>query len=145
MQLHRSPALETVVASVKAWPGVTVVPHRFGGAAFRLGAIELGHVHADGTLDLQFPVPLRNRLIDEGWANIHHILPASGWVTFFIAEPCDVAQAVRLLRIAYLRRRLGAHTHDREAVLEVSRLDASPELLATLLGKPTITSSATVH
>jgi hypothetical protein len=145
MQLHRSSALDAVVASVQAWPGVAVVPHRFGGAAFRLGHIELGHVHADGTLDLYFPVALRDRLIDEGWANIHHILPASGWVTFFVAERADVDQALRLLRVAYLRRRLGARGNDNEAVLEVSRLDASPALLATLLGKVATPRSATIH
>jgi hypothetical protein len=145
MHTRRSPLLDCLCAAVRKWPGVAVVPHRFGGAEFRLGHIELGHVHADGTLDLHFPIPLRDRLIEEGWANIHHVLPASGWVTFYVAADGDVEQAVQLLRIAYLRRWIRLHEDDRAATLEVAHLDVSPELVATLLGRPPAPTSVAMH
>ena len=40
---------------VAGWPGVTAVPHRFGGVEFRLGRVELGHIHGDYLADLPFP------------------------------------------------------------------------------------------
>ena len=141
MHPQRSSALETLIAAVRSWPGMVVVPHRFGGIAFRMGHIELGHIHADGTLDLQFPLPLRDRLIDEGWANIHHVLPVSNWVTFHVGEQADVGQAVRLLRLAYVRRRLHVAANEDEAIHEVRQLEASPELLQTLLSTPRQTAA----
>jgi hypothetical protein len=136
MELHRSSTLEALVAGVRSWPGMAVVPHRFGGIEFRMGRIELGHVHADGTLDLQFPLALRDRLIHEGWAAIHHVLPVSNWVTFYVGTNADVPQALRLVRLAYVRQRLHVAANDDEAIHEVTQLDASPELLETLLSVP---------
>ena len=30
---------------VVSWEGVTIAPHRFGGIEFRVGRLELGHLH----------------------------------------------------------------------------------------------------
>ena len=36
-----------------------------------------------------------------GRAEPHHILPKSGWVSFYLREPADVARAIELLRMSF--------------------------------------------
>jgi len=92
------------VATLSAWPGVTVHAHRFGGVEFRRGRRELGHLHRNGLVDLPFPVHVRERLVAEGAAEPHHILPESGWVSFRVRTDADVAHAIELFRLSYERR-----------------------------------------
>lgn len=96
----RANRIESVVS---AWPGVEVVPHRFGGREFRLGERELGHLHGDRLLDLPFPVRIRKQLVADGRAAEHHILPETGWVSFHIRTAADVPAAIELLRLNYDR------------------------------------------
>ena len=90
--------------------GGPVSPHRFGGTEFRFGRRELGHVHGDYQVDIAFPMAVRDRLVGEGRAEPHHILPKSGWITFRFREEGDVDSAVELFRLSYdiARERLGA-------------------------------------
>jgi hypothetical protein len=97
---HEGDELE---AAVTGWPGVVALPHRFGGREFRFGRRELGHLHGSSVLDLPFPLHVRNELIEQGRAEIHHVLPDSGWVTFHIRRPDDLARAIALLRLNYDR------------------------------------------
>ena len=94
-------AMEKIRAVALGWSGVTTGPHRFGGVEFRVGNRELGHIHGDRLLDLPFPIPVRNKLVESGRANAHHILPHSGWVSFPIRSLRDVEAAVELLRLSY--------------------------------------------
>ncbi|MBC7794719.1 MAG: DUF5519 family protein [Clostridia bacterium] len=115
-----APIVERLLAQVRGWVGIEVVTHRFGGAEVRIGRCELAHLHASGALDVHFPVALRNCLIDSGWASAHHVLPASGWVTYALpheseqAHGCEddpiacelaIRGALRLLRVAYMRHK----------------------------------------
>ena len=95
---------DRIAAEVSSWNGVTVHPHRFGGVEFRVGHRELGHVHRDGLADLPFPVRIRERLVAEGAAEPHHILPDSGWVSFRVRSDADVPHAIELFRLNYERR-----------------------------------------
>jgi Family of unknown function (DUF5519) len=88
---------------VGSWPGVSVAPHRFGGVEFRVGRRELGHLHGSRLADLPFPVKVRERLIAEGRAEPHHVLPDSGWVSLRIRSAADAAAAVELFRLNYDR------------------------------------------
>jgi Luciferase len=88
---------------VASWPGVTVAPHRFGGVEFRVGRRELGHLHGSRLADLPFPVRIRERLVAEGKAEPHHVLPDTGWVSFRIRSAGDAAAAVELFRLNYDR------------------------------------------
>ena len=93
---------------VAGWPGVTAVPHRFGGVEFRLGRVELGHIHGDYLADLPFPRAVRDELVAAGRAGPHHVLPESGWVSRRIRSPGEVGEVVALFRLNYdriLRRR----------------------------------------
>lgn len=96
----RGNRIESVVSE---WPGVDVVPHRFGGREFRLGERELGHLHGDRLLDLPFPVRIRKQLVAAGRAAVHHIRPETGWVSFYIRTAADVPAAIELLRLNYER------------------------------------------
>ncbi|HSS51743.1 MAG TPA: luciferase family protein [Thermoanaerobaculia bacterium] len=96
-----SGARQRIEAAVLAWPGVVSQPHRFGGTEFVLGKREVGHVHGDRLLDIAFPKPVRNEVVAAGLAEPHHILPDSGWVSFYITKEEDVAAAVALLRRSY--------------------------------------------
>ncbi|MBX3080869.1 MAG: DUF5519 family protein [Anaerolineae bacterium] len=86
---------------VLAWEGVTAHSHRFGGTEYRLGKRELGHIHGDDLVDIPFPTKLRDQLVAEGRAEPHHILPDTGWVSFYLREQPDIARAVELFRLSY--------------------------------------------
>lgn len=96
-------AHDRVCDAVAAWQGVSAVPHRFGGTEFRMDARELGHMHGDYLVDIPFPTRIRNELVEAGRCEPHHVLPNSGWVSFYIRDECDVDAAIELFRMAYER------------------------------------------
>jgi hypothetical protein len=97
------PITAQITREVAGWDGVTVAPHRFGGVEFLVGRRELGHLHGHHLADLPFPVQVRERLVHEGKAQPHHILPESGWVSFAIRDAADVPAAIALFRLNYER------------------------------------------
>jgi hypothetical protein len=94
---------EEIRREVLAWPGVTEKPHRFGGVEFRLGRRELGHLHGDRLADLPFPRRVRDELVAGGRAEPHHVLPDSGWVSYWIESADDVPRVLELFRLGYER------------------------------------------
>jgi hypothetical protein len=96
-------AHSTIEKTVLSWDGVTAHSHRFGGVEFRLGKVELGHLHGDRLADLPFPTNLRNELVEEGRARPHHVLPSSGWVSRTIEDAADVEEVIALFRLNYDR------------------------------------------
>jgi predicted DNA-binding protein (MmcQ/YjbR family) len=94
-------AAQSIKATLSAWEGMTTQSHRFGGTEYRLGNREIGHVHGDGLVDIPFPTRVRNELVDTGQVVPHHVLPESGWVSFYIREPEDIEKAIALLRRSY--------------------------------------------
>jgi predicted DNA-binding protein (MmcQ/YjbR family) len=99
MSIHG--AGQSIKATVSTWEGITTHPHRFGGTEYRLGDREIGHVHGDGLVDIPFPTRVRNELVAAGQVVPHHVLPESGWVSFYIREPEDIEKAIALLRRSY--------------------------------------------
>jgi hypothetical protein len=81
--------------------GVSTAPHRFGGVEYLLGTRELGHIHGDHLVDIPFPKKLRDELVNGNLAQPHHILPETGWVSFYLREDGDVEKAIGLLRRSY--------------------------------------------
>src|SRR5437016_3553862 len=88
---------------VLSWPGTSAEPHRFGGVEFRVNHHEIGHLHGSRQADLPFPVRMRRELVESGRASLHHILPDSGWVTFYIRGPEDLQTVIELFRLNYNR------------------------------------------
>jgi len=82
-------AQETITHAVSAWEGVTVQPHRYGGVEYVIGRREIGHIHGDHMVDIPFPKKVRDEIVQAERAQAHHILPESGWVSFYLRQPED--------------------------------------------------------
>lgn len=94
-------ARQAVREAALSWDGVEALPHRFGGEEYRLGRREIGHLHGDHLLDIPFPTKVRDEVVADGRAEPHHILPGTGWVSFYLRQPDDVPRAIALLRLSY--------------------------------------------
>ena len=90
-----------ITTAITQWPEMTVAPHRFGGVEYQLGTREIGHIHGDTLVDIPFPTTIRNELVASGQVRPHHILPDSGWISFYIRQPEDVNLAIELLQKSY--------------------------------------------
>lgn len=91
----------TIQEAVTAWEGVTAHPHRFGGTEFQFGTREIGHIHGDRLVDIPFPTKVRDEVVAAGLAQPHHILPDTGWISFYIRREEDVQGAIDLFRRSY--------------------------------------------
>ena len=68
---------------------------------YGIGKREIGHIHGDHLVDLPFPKKVRDEIVAAGRAQPHHILPETGWVSFYLRQEADVEQAIALLRESY--------------------------------------------
>lgn len=94
--------LESIQKQILSWPYVTAKAHRFGGIEFSLNKREMGHIHGDRLVDLPFPMSTRDELVNSGRASPHHVLPQSGWVSYWINKgEEDVPAVVDLFRMRY--------------------------------------------
>jgi len=73
------------------------------GVEFRVNGHEIGHLHGERLADLPFPVRMREELVGAGEAQVHHVLPQTGWVSYRIRQPEDVEGALELFRKNYER------------------------------------------
>lgn len=103
---------ETIEREVTGWPGVEEKPHRFNGVEFRVNGHEIGHLHGDRLADLPFPVRMRRELVAKRKAQLHHVLPQTGWVSYPIRGEEDVEGALELFRMNY--DRLTARRHGKD-------------------------------
>ena len=94
-------AQSAITKMVTSWSGVTVQSHRFGGVEYVIGKREIGHIHGDHLVDIPFPKKVRDEILAAGRAQPHHILPETGWVSFYIREENDVEKAITLLHESY--------------------------------------------
>ena len=96
---------EFIETEVAGWPGVSTLPHQFGGVEFRYGRVELGHLHGGRLADLPMPRVIRDELVASGRAFPHHAVPHSGWVSRPIRGRKDAEDVVELFRLNYERVR----------------------------------------
>jgi hypothetical protein len=97
-----SSILERIRDEILSWPNVTAEPHRFGGMEFRLDKREMGHIHGDRLADLPFPMKTRDELVKSGRVSPHHVLPKSGWVSYWITKgENDIPAVVELFKMRY--------------------------------------------
>ena len=94
-------AQASITRVVTSWSGVMVQPHRFGGVEYVIGKREIGHIHGDHLVDIPFPKKVRDEIVAVGRAEPHHILPETGWVSFYLRQENDVEQAIALLHESY--------------------------------------------
>jgi hypothetical protein len=89
-------------------------------------------------LDIAYLRALRDALIEEGSAGVHHLLDQSGWTTFYIESPEDYGHARWLVRLSYLyhvgiMKKTPAEAEEFAAVdveRELDRLDPSEAVRA---------------
>jgi predicted DNA-binding protein (MmcQ/YjbR family) len=96
-----SNAQKTITEALTSWDGISTAQHRFGGVEYRLGTRELGHIHGDHLVDIPFPKKVRDEIVKAGLAEPHHILPETGWISFYLREEEDVQKVIVLLRRSY--------------------------------------------
>jgi hypothetical protein len=94
-------AQASITKAVTGWAGVTRKPHRFGGVEYVIGRREIEHIHGDQLVDIPFPKKVRDEIVAAGRAQPHHILPETGWVSFYLREENDVEKAITLLHESY--------------------------------------------
>lgn len=103
-------AAQHIQKTLLLWAGVEAAPHRFPGIdrqdgavgiEFRIGRREIGHIHGDALVDIPFPTKVRNELVTAGLAQPHHVMPESGWVSFYLRKESDVQAAIDLLKRSY--------------------------------------------
>ncbi len=98
-----SDLFEKVKATLVKWPGVTSQPHRFGGIEFRVDGREMGHIHGSSLADFPFPTSIRNQLVESRRVSPHHVLPSSGWVSYWISSDSDFMPLIDLFKLQYER------------------------------------------
>jgi hypothetical protein len=94
-------ARKEINTALLSWEGVTTQPHRFGGTEYRLGRREIGHVHGNRMVDIPFPKAIRDEVVQANLAEPHHILPDSGWISFYLHSTSDIPEAISLLRRSF--------------------------------------------
>ena len=104
--MHQHQYAQQIIQAVTSWDGIESYLKRFGGIQFRLGDVEIGHLHmGSGQADFPFPGRVCTSLIAAGEAEEHHIRPGNGWVSHQTRGEGDAAQAIRLFRLSYLHKR----------------------------------------
>ena len=96
-----SGAQRIITQTLSSWEGVSTAPQRFGGVEYRLGTREIGHIHGDSLVDIPFPKKIRDEIVNASLAEPHHILPDTGWVSFYLRTEADVQKAIELLKRSY--------------------------------------------
>lgn len=118
---------------VSSWPGISVHPHRFAAWEYRFGKAEVGHVHFWGDVDIPFPRPIHDFLLENSLANKHRWVPNSGWTTFHIRGDEGVEHAIWLMRLSYIRYVLKSAPDPAQLLeTESERLHLSPDLVSPL-------------
>lgn len=125
---------EQIIQQVTTWPQMTSQSHRFSGIEFNIGKVEIGHIHGDTLLDIPFTRKLRDLLVRDEETQEHHLLPESGWTSFYLRRDEDVAQALRLLRLSYIQKRLRRSSAEERDLLtrDLAALEFSVAIQALL-------------
>jgi hypothetical protein len=100
-------AMEMFESAIRRKYTIQRRPHRFGGVGFFIGTTEIGHLHGNGLLDLFVGKSFRTEEVRRGRALPHHVFPDSGWISFWLKSPADLAQALELFEIASMYRTTG--------------------------------------
>ncbi|HKG31706.1 MAG TPA: luciferase family protein [Nitrososphaeraceae archaeon] len=101
-----SKIIEGIKKEILSWPYVSAETHRFGGIEFRIRKREMGHIHGDRLADFPFPMSIRNELVNSGRISTHHVLPQSGWVSYWIRSEDDIPAVIELFNLQSQRLKL---------------------------------------
>ena len=77
----------------------------------------MGHIHGDRLADLPFPMKTRDDLVGSGRASPHHVMPQSGWVSYWIEKgEEDLDSVIGLFRLRYEQLKPKSSTKQEEKV-----------------------------
>ena len=83
-----------------------------------------GNIHNEGLADIPFPMKIRDELVNYGRVKPHHVLPHSGWISFWFhnIEEEDVSTVNQLFRIRYeqLKPKVQVQNHATEIPKKIS-------------------------
>src|SRR5260370_14222963 len=96
-----TPAGQGIRQEVGSWPGVSSLPHRFGGVEYRYGRKEMGHVHGDRLADLPMPRRIHDEVIASGPARPRPVRPALAWATCTTNGPTPATPGNHLLPVPF--------------------------------------------
>ncbi|TKC65720.1 hypothetical protein FBD94_02675 [Pedobacter hiemivivus] len=94
---------DEIEEEVLTWEGTSTSIHKYGGLQFNCKGKEIGHLHGNGLLDVLFTREIKQRLLNKGRIQPHHVFEKSGWISFYIKNYHDKAYAKELLQAAYQR------------------------------------------
>jgi hypothetical protein len=99
----KSPS-ELITEEVASWPGVNAGRGRRGEFAFRLGRLEIGHLHGDRAAHFSFPKEVWAELWEQGRIAEHPVFPGRvGPAARRIGTEADVRDVIDLMRLNYDR------------------------------------------
>jgi hypothetical protein len=93
--------------SLLALPGVKAAPHPLGGVEYRLGAVELGHVHREELADVDAGPALADRVVGLGLAEVNPYAPP-GWLSIDLHSRDGGRTALWLFSRNYRRARVAS-------------------------------------
>ncbi len=100
--ISMSTIIERIREEILNWPYVTAKVHEFGGIEFLLNKREMGYTHGERVADLPFPMKTGNELVTSRRASPHHVLPNSGWVSYWIDKgEEDIPAVIELFKMRY--------------------------------------------
>ena len=119
----------TVMKEVRRWPGVQIRPHvnplagedGDDGVEFRLFGRQIGHVHPDCSVHLSLTRALKQMVVEQGLAQPLDQAGSAGWAGFQAERTEDIARAIWLLRLNYVRLRRQRMSPDAAASSELLR------------------------
>jgi Family of unknown function (DUF5519) len=97
----------SIYASLRAWilqlPRVKEAPHRVGGTEFQFDEIEFMHSHGPSWLDIRLSKEDQSSVLKTGEVLPHRaqVHAQAGWVSFRIERSQDLANAKKVIRLAY--------------------------------------------
>ena len=95
---------EQITKEVTSWPGVEAGFGARGEFGFRVGRLEVGHLHGDRVAHFGFPKDVWQSLFDQGRIDYHPVFPGKpGFGARRIENEEDVRDVIELMRLNYDR------------------------------------------
>jgi Family of unknown function (DUF5519) len=97
-------ASEQITEEVTSWPGVEAGAGPRGEFAFKVGRLEIGHLHGDHAAHFSFPKQVWAELFEQDRIVYHPVFPdKQGPAARRIEDEADVRDVIELLRLNYDR------------------------------------------
>jgi hypothetical protein len=96
--------INAVVEVARAWPSVELTMRTKAALELHVAGKEIGHLHAPARVDIPFPRPVGEALLQEGRAHADDTLRQRGRVRIVVKSRDDVQRALQALHLSYLYR-----------------------------------------